>query len=111
MKGERMDARTYFSNRLRAFRKASGMSVGEVGEAVGKNPKTISAWEVGRGEPSMDKLMELCSVFGRTVSDFYPADCGDGDQDERRILDLFRALDDDGRRVVLDVAEALARRG
>lgn len=106
-----MDARAYFSGRLKAFRKASGMSVGEVGEAVGKNPKTISAWEVGRGEPSMDKLMELCSVFGRTVSDFYPADCGDGDQDERRIVDLFRALDDDGRKVVLDVAEAIAKRG
>lgn len=106
-----MDARKYFADRLKTFRKTSGMSVGEVGEAVGKNAKTISAWEVGRGEPSMDKLMELCSVLGRAVSDFYPADCGDGDQDERRILDLFRALDDDGRRVVLEVAEALARRG
>lgn len=36
----------YMASQLKAARKKKGLSVDEVGEAVGKSGKTISAWEV-----------------------------------------------------------------
>lgn len=44
---------------LKAARKNAGLNVDEVGAAVGKSGKTISAREVGRGQPNGDELITL----------------------------------------------------
>ena len=56
---------------LKSARKAAGMSVEEVGAALGKSGKTISAWEVGRGQPDGDELIVLCKLLGAHLRDFY----------------------------------------
>lgn len=53
----------YMASQLKAARKKKGLSVDEVGEAVGKSGKTISAWEVGRGQPNGDELLTLCKLL------------------------------------------------
>lgn len=66
-----MTTREYMAKKLKELRNGKGMSVDEVGERVGKSGKTISAWEVGRGQPDADKLIELCQLFGVSISEFY----------------------------------------
>lgn len=62
---------------LKDCRKRLGMSVDDVGVAIGKSPKTVSAWEVGRGQPDADTLVSLASLYGVSVSSFYqPAEGG-----------------------------------
>ena len=56
---------------LKAARKKAGFNVDEVGAAVGKSGKTISAWEVGRGQPDGDELIALCKFLGVRLKDFY----------------------------------------
>jgi repressor LexA len=66
-----MNVRDQMACKLREFRKASGLSVDEVGSKIGKSGKTISAWEVGHGQPGADLLIQLCGVYGVHISDFY----------------------------------------
>lgn len=76
-------ARMYMASKLKEFRKARDLTVDEVGEAVGKSGKTVSAWEVGRGQPEADILVLLCKLYNVQIDDFYdvksyrpePANC------------------------------------
>ena len=63
--------RTYMAAKLKELRKVSNMNVDQVGNALGKSGKTISAWEVGRGQPDADELLKLCKLFNARVADFY----------------------------------------
>lgn len=56
---------------LKRSRKAAGLSVDQVGAHIGKSGKTISAWEVGRGQPDGDELIALCRLLNVTLKDFY----------------------------------------
>lgn len=66
-----MSIREHMAQRLQEFRQAKGLSVNEVGEAVGRSGKTVSSWEVGRGQPDADMLIKLCRLYGARISDFY----------------------------------------
>lgn len=106
-----MTTREYMAERLHEFRIDKGLSVDEVGARIGKSGKTISAWEVGRGQPDADKLVELCGVYGRRIADFYSDEVSQGTtltSDETNILDAYRSLNYEGQRHALAVLRALA---
>lgn len=63
--------RMQIASKLKRFRKEAGLNVDQVGATLGKSGKTISAWEVGRGQPDGDQLIALCRLFGKRISDFY----------------------------------------
>ena len=78
---------------LRRARKAAGLSVNEVGASIGKSGKTISAWEVGRGQPDGDELINLCRILGVPLSDFYGVDAVIPSADaEYRDIPLFGTI-------------------
>lgn len=77
--------RAYLAKRLREIRRSRNENVDEVGKAVSKSGKTISAWEVGRGQPDADSLMKLCEHFGVPVMYFY---------DDSDIRPRMRSLED-----------------
>lgn len=58
-----------FSDNLRAFRKNELMTQEELGKAMNVSQKTISSWEVGRTEPTMGEIVQLCKIFDCTVED------------------------------------------
>lgn len=66
-----MSVRDNIAKGLKAARKNANMSVDEVGSAIGKSGKTISAWEVGRGQPDGDELITLCKLFDVHLKDFF----------------------------------------
>lgn len=106
-----MTAREYMAGKLKEFRKARGMSVDDVGSAVGKSGKTISAWEVCRGQPDADMLLALCRLYGVRISDFYMPDEGEEvmNEDELRLIDMYRSANEQGRVSIMAVADASSR--
>lgn len=91
---------------IRRFRNEHGLSVEEVGAHVGKSGKTVSAWEVGRGQPDADVLIELCRLFGVDIADFYNEQKPLTDEEER-ILHIFRSMNKIGRETMLRMTETL----
>lgn len=105
-----MTAREYMAKRLQYFRKRSGLTVNEVGEAVGKSGKTVSAWEVGRGQPDADMLVVLCRLFGAKISDFFvPEVSGEHtlNESESSLVKTYREADDSGKAAIVAVAKAV----
>jgi transcriptional regulator with XRE-family HTH domain len=49
---------------LRRLRENSGLRVSDVGDVIGRQGKTVNAWENGRGEPDIDTLVTLSKLFG-----------------------------------------------
>lgn len=111
-----MTVRTNIAAGLKQARKNAGMSVEEVGKALGKSGKTISAWEVGRGQPDGDELIILCGLLGAHLRDFYGHEYDDlvtsnepltETESEAEILDLYRQLTDKNRSILIAVAQAM----
>lgn len=100
------EIRAQIAKNIKRFRTDCGMNVDEVGAAVGKSGKTVSAWEVGRGQPDADTLIELCKLFRVEITDFYGREqqC---DESERDLLELYRSMNEDGRRVLAAIANTL----
>ena len=100
---------------IRRLRKSAGMSVDDVGAAVGRTGKAVSAWEAGYSQPSAEMLIDLCRLFGVDISYFYPpevAACSSDalTADERELLDIYRGLDPNGRETALRLLSALSPR-
>lgn len=58
-----------FADKLKIYRTNLDLTQGELGKKIGVSQKTISAWEVGRSEPTMKELSRLCTLFDCTLSD------------------------------------------
>ncbi|PJK11256.1 transcriptional regulator [Lysobacteraceae bacterium NML120232] len=52
-----------FPNRLRAFRELRGWSQEHVGFELGVSKATVSKWETGRAEPSLQHLAALRQLY------------------------------------------------
>ena len=112
-----MTVKTNIAAGLKAARKAAHMNVDEVGAALGKSGKTISAWEVGRGQPDGDELIMLCKLLNAHLRDFYGEEysdlidnvdeIGELSEEEIEVIKNMRAIDDSGRSAIMSVARAL----
>lgn len=101
--------RENIANNIRKFRTTKGLNVDEVGSVVGKSGKTVSAWEVGRGQPDADTLIKLCRLFNVDIADFYGHESGPLplSDSERSLVTAFRSLDENGRKALLAAAKGL----
>lgn len=104
-----MTAREYMAERLKKLRKRSGMTVKEVGLALDKSDKTISAWEVGRGQPDADMLVALCRLYNARISDFFiPEVSGDEtlNENEAALVESYRNANKQGQDAIIAIANA-----
>ncbi len=53
-------------NKIKELRIEAGISQRKLGDALGFSNQTISFWESGRCEPSLDALVLLAKFFGTT---------------------------------------------
>ena len=110
-----MAAKTYLSVRLREARKCAGLSVKAVGEHVGRSGKAIEAWEAGTTEPSAEILIDLCKLYGVSISFFFPPTVQQTIEyavidlsDEMELVDIYRSISKDGQRALMTTARAMA---
>jgi predicted transcriptional regulator/DNA-binding XRE family transcriptional regulator len=58
-----------FGQRLRHLRRARGLTLGELGDRVGKAPSVLSLLENGKREPKLSMIEELASALSVPVSE------------------------------------------
>lgn len=49
--------------KLRAYRKASGLTQAQLADKLGKSFRTIQQWEQGESYPNAETLAKLCEIF------------------------------------------------
>lgn len=69
------------SERLKHARKNKGYTQRDVAKILNVKPTTISAWEVGRNEPSISMLKNIASVLGTSFEYLAGVDTGGDDKD------------------------------
>ena len=78
---------------IKAARNARGLTLAEVGNALGVTRQYVQAWEAGRRNPGPKHLAKLAEVLGLQVTDLLPqpnhnrpAEAGHGAQNEEKTL-------------------------
>ena len=76
---------------IKAARQALGLTLAELGNALGVTRQYVQAWEAGRRNPSRKYLRALAEVLGLQVTDLLPqpnhnrpASAGHGAQNEEK---------------------------
>lgn len=58
-----------FSENLKNLRKANKIDQSELALAISVSPKTVSHWETGYTEPSINQLILLANYFDVTIDE------------------------------------------
>jgi transcriptional regulator with XRE-family HTH domain len=99
-------------NTLKRLRSAAGVKTATVAEVLGKQAKTVNAWEHGRGEPNIEELIHLQNLFG--VSNLLSEIAEDGNlphfspdvsPEEEGLIKKYRLLDKYGKSAALHILE------
>jgi transcriptional regulator with XRE-family HTH domain len=88
--------RTYVANRIRELRENYGsvkLSQEALAAKLGVATNTISRWETGTYEPTLEDLDRLARELGVSILDFFPA-VARGDQKSKSVDALLRAAKD-----------------
>ncbi len=61
-------------DKIAYYRTSLGISQEELADTLGVSRQAVSKWEVGQTEPRLDKLPQLCELFGITTDDIIRED-------------------------------------
>jgi transcriptional regulator with XRE-family HTH domain len=99
-------------NTLKRLRMSAGIKTASAAEYLGKQSKTVNAWEHGRGEPNIEELIKLQSLFGtENILSEIAADKGlphftaNVSPDEELLIKKYRMLDKYGKSAALHILE------
>lgn len=92
--------------RLRELRKQSGLTMKQVGAAVGVAESTMSLYESGKRQPDFNTMKRIADYFCVTVDYLMGSEIEKSDEkrsaDEQALLRGFRALPEDGKKEILE---------
>lgn len=54
---------------LKLLRRQTGIGQAKLADMIGISPKTVSHWETGYTEPSVDELIKLADVFDVSIDE------------------------------------------
>ena len=90
------------SDNIKKYRKARGYTQEELAEKLGVSPNSVSAWEIGRNKPLMDKVTIMAKLFNVKSSDII----GDSlEENENNILSIYDKLEPLRKKRVYHFAE------
>lgn len=101
-------------NRLRSCREHSGYSQKQVAIEIGVKPPTVSQWEAGVKNPSSENYIKLARLYGVSVDYIMGKDdeCNQDairfSQDERQLIELYRSLNAESKKMLIQVAITFA---
>ena len=49
--------------RIKEMREAHGLSQSQLAKAIGKSPRTVTAWEIGESYPNAEAIWNMCELF------------------------------------------------
>lgn len=90
-----------YGQKIAYYRKLNGLTQKELGDKIGIGSKGISAWEVGRTEPSMEMVAKLTQVLNCSVSDLMDSPISSPENEELvRLLQAYQSADETTRAIV-----------
>ena len=99
---------------IKRLRAARGLSQYDISKSLGVSQPTVAGWERGRTEPSNDMLRRLARYFGVTTDYLLGNETAGANGSDKRfteaeadILMGYRELDEEGRRTLVNVLNAL----
>lgn len=112
-----MISKSLFGNRLKEQRKKLGFTQAQAAEKAGIERETWGKYERGVFMPSGDVLISFLSM-GINVSDLFtveetfrqPESPNTLNQDEKELLDNYRQASDNGKFVILSVAQGAEKK-
>ena len=76
-------------------RKRCGYTQAEMGKALGVNANTISSYERGKTQPSMEKIMRISEISGLSIGEIMMySDYHNVDSPNSNVISLFRDLNE-----------------
>ncbi len=76
-------------------RKRCGYTQEEMGKALGVNANTISSYERGKTQPSMEKIIRISEISGLSIGEILAySDYHNVDSPNNHIIELFRELNE-----------------
>jgi len=99
-----------FGDRLREARKASKLTLDQLGEKIGSSKAYV--WQLenkDQATPSADLLMKLCSALNRTPSYFLGSGGEESDDlvQQEILFRKFKALDDRDKKTIISMIEIM----
>lgn len=70
---------------IQKLRKDAGYSQEQLAEKLGVSRQAVSKWENGTASPGMDRLQDICHVFGVSLGELVGADADDRESDLEQI--------------------------
>lgn len=84
-------------DKIKMLRKEHGLTLEQVGDAVGVGKSTVRKWETGMiANMRRDKIAALAKALHTTPA--YLMGWEDKDEKSKEIINLYLALDEDGRK-------------
>jgi transcriptional regulator with XRE-family HTH domain len=109
------NVRDEIANNLLYYRKKIGLTQIEFAKRLGVNNSAVSNWEHGTNSIDIDMLHLACDILGVSVNDMFGihsnAKAGKYSQAEKRIIDFYRSLNDEGQEKIIDYIDDLVRSG
>ena len=105
------------SERIKYLRDLHGLTQAELGKIAGVSDKAVSTWENGSAEPRMGAIQNMADHFGISKGWLIgesPLDDNEptlvcSDDDERRLLQMYRSLNPVGKKRALQDLEDLTQ--
>jgi len=96
-----------FRERLTRLRIQKNVSEYEMSRDLGRNKGYIQQISSGRALPSLQGIIDICDYFGISPAEFF--DVEDGDGSYKSLRNAIEGLDQEERKVILDLISLLNR--
>ena len=93
-----------FAKNLKRFRKQKGYSQQKLAKALDYGYTAIANYESGRNEPSLDALVILAYTLDVSVDELLGVKLK---SEEKRLLIFFKKLNNEKKKMILDLLNAL----
>lgn len=103
----------HIAETLKRLRTEKKITQKELGDFLGVQNSTISAWELGQNSIDISVLFRICNYLGVSISEFDPPDENKKTFDmslsevEKKLILDFRKLSNDAKDKVLGIIEIL----
>ncbi len=81
-----------FGKRLKALRDAERLTQAQLAKELKVVPNTISRWETGEYEPSLDQVWIIGRYFGVSITEFFPPATDYSEPDKELVRRLTAAM-------------------
>ena len=96
------------AQKLKELRERKSLTQRQLADLCGVTYQSVQYWErEGGGAPKRSRLVRVAKVLGVSVSDLLPLEGEMDNEEEARLLEVFRALSKDKQLMAIRLVEVL----